>query len=72
MPNQGDIPKGTRVLIDAVWGGEVWSVNVIVDGEQVGSATSPHGFLSSADEILYGDKNDWLNGYYGILGEMER
>lgn len=44
----------------------------LLDGGHVGGGTSPDGFLSLADEILYGDKGDWLNDDYGPLGSLER
>lgn len=49
--------------------GEVWDCNVYVDGRFVGGGTSPHGFLDIAADVLYGDTNDRLNSYEGVLGE---
>lgn len=48
----------------------IWHVDVYLNGDSVGGGTSPHGFLSLADEILYGDTNDRLNGSDGVLGDL--
>lgn len=60
-----------EVTIDAALDGlGIWHTDVYLNGECVGGGTSPHGFLSLADEILYGDTNDRLNGSEGALGDL--
>lgn len=48
----------------------IWHVDVYLNGKGVGGGTSPHGFLDIVSEVLYGDKNDWLNGSQGVLGDL--
>lgn len=72
MSNRGKIPEGTWVEIHATFKDSVWHVDLVLNGDDVGGGTTPDGFLSLADECLYGDKNDWLNDDYGPLGNLER
>lgn len=46
---------------------DVWSTDVWVNEEMVGCGTSPRGPLDIAGDVLYGTKNDWLNGDEGAL-----
>lgn len=48
---------------------ETWNVELLIDGGWVGGATTPRYPIDSAAEILYGDKNDWLNNSHGVLGD---
>lgn len=50
----------------------VWHVDVYVNGEGVGGGTTPEYPLDLANDVLYGDKNDWLNGDHGALGNLLR
>lgn len=49
-----------------------WDIDVALNGEYVGGGTSPDYPFDVADVILYGDKNDWLNGSQGALGDALR
>lgn len=63
-------PRDIDVTIEAQLSEDIWSVDVYLDGKSVGGGTSPHGFLSIVDEVLYGDTNDRLNGSAGVLGDL--
>ena len=63
-------PAEVTVQIWAELRSGVWDVDVCVNGDHVGGGTSPHGPLDVADDILYGGKNDWLNGSRGVLGDL--
>lgn len=66
------IPHGTRVEVKAVWLGDHWDVDVYLDDESVGGGTTPSYPIDLASDVLYGDKDDWLNGDHGPLGNLER
>ena len=50
----------------------VWNVDVYLNGECVGGGTTPEYPLDLANNVLYGDTNDHLNGDHGSLGNLLR
>lgn len=65
---ESNTPKRPQAFsISATFDGETWNVDVSVGDHYVGGGTTPDNPLDVAADILYGDKNDWLNGDFGAL-----
>lgn len=59
------------IIVNEMDGGG-WECEVDVRGESVGGGTGPtaSSALDVAMDILYGDKNDWLNGWHGHMAQF--
>lgn len=60
------------ILVSRMDGGG-WESEVAVEGRWCGCGTGPSASsaLDIAMDILYGDKNDWLNDDHGALAGLE-
>lgn len=59
----------TRAELREFAGGDSWEVEVRIDGEWVGAGWTPGYPFDLVNDILYGDKQDWMNDSAGALGD---
>jgi hypothetical protein len=66
--------KRHRVVIYGYQHEDYWEFTVEIDGRNVGSGTGPNEYVivDGAADVLFGDKNDWINDSEGALGDRLR